>query len=92
MKLEIQKFQSLFIKPFTKRWKESEKRLHTLESDYENLLDDLSNNEKEIENLEKSIKSVKLSVKLYKRATSMSESYDWTSGYDIWQEIKSWAS
>ena len=82
----------LIHKTIYKNWKESEKRLNTLEKEYDQILDDFSNNEKEIKNLEKSIKSVKLSVKLYKRATSMCEFYNWTSGYDIWQEIKSWAS
>ena len=75
----------------SKRLKEFEKRLKILEKKYERLLDDF-NNEKKIKNIKKSINSVKKSIGLYDKAKDMSVSYNWLSGYDIFKEIKSWAS
>ena len=82
---------TLIHRTISKRLKEFEKRLQKLESRYDKLID-VSDNEEEIENTEKSVNSVKNLISLYKKANSMSISYDWFSGYDMYKEVKAWVS
>ena len=80
----------LIHRTISKRLEEFEQRLKNLENEYDKIFD--SDDEKEIESLKKSIKLVERSITLYERAKDMSLHYDWTSGYDIWKDIQSWAS
>ena len=81
----------LIHKTISKRLKEFESRLKILEKKYDKLLDDFDD-EVEIKNVESSISLVEKSIKLYEEAKYMSVSYDWLSGYDICQEVKTWVS
>ena len=81
---------NLIHRTVSKRLKAHERRLKKLKNKYDEALD--SSNEKKWKNLEKSIKVVEKNVKLYRRAKDMSRDYDWQSGYDMWKDIKSWAS
>lgn len=78
-------------KTLSKRLTEFEKRLQKLEKAY-NKLTDVSNNKEAIKNMKQSITSVKKIISLYKKAKNMSASYDWYSGYDMYKEVKAWAS
>ena len=90
---EDKKIPKLIYKTISKRLKEFEKMLKTLEKKI--LIDDFNDREDK-KNTKKSISSVKQSVKLYKKAKDMSVSYDWLSGYDIYKdiykEVKNWLS
>ncbi|MDE0518456.1 MAG: hypothetical protein OXH36_02720 [Bdellovibrionales bacterium] len=82
---------ALIHKTLSKRLTEFEKRLQKFENKYDKLLEAFDD-EKEIKNIEQSITSVEKTISLYDKATDMSASYDWCSGYDIFKEVKAWAS
>ena len=74
---------TLIHKTISKKLKELNQRYEQLEKKQLR-----SDNQK----IEKNLKLNKKSIRLYEKAKDMSETYNWVSGYEIYREVKSWAS
>ena len=71
------KTPKLIHKTISKRLKKLNQRMNQLEKKHSH-----SNN----------LKSTKKLVQLYRKSKDMSETYNWRSGYEVFREVKSWAS